>query len=150
MDVERSNLPHHFYRHPLHDEDYCRIDVDKTHIHDQPVTEREKLMFPDSWEGYEKGEEQNSGQMRLEAQAWIDPLIAPMLRKAGISSVEQLAKITDQQIQRLNFPGARKMVRKAQEAVDARASVAEVDDLKARMAELEAELKAARATPTKR
>lgn len=136
-----STLRHHFYKHPLHDIDYVRVEVEPgKQVHDQPVTDYEKELFPEAWAAYRAGEDQTAGQIKLESQAWIDPLQVPILHQHGVRSVEQLSGLTDTRMQSIKLPHVRKLVEKAKQVVSEKSAAAETDDLKARLAALEREL----------
>jgi len=147
-DAEAAHvIRHRFYDHPLHDETYFEAIVSPQYTYDQPATEADKANFPDAWKAYQQGGDQLAHQTRFEMVAWVDDLTAAVLRRHGILTVEQLAGVSDTVIQSLKLESARKMVSKAKQFVADKSSLAETEDLRARLAALEEEMSASKTPP---
>lgn len=127
-----------FYKHSLSGKDHVKIRFpgDKHSIYDQPVTVQDKRRFARAWGAYENQLERFPGQTRLEEAAWVDEATRLTLQAAGVFTVEQLAAVTDGNLEGLGM-GARALRAKAQQEADRTAAakkVGEIDQEKAAMA----------------
>lgn len=93
-----------FYWNPVREKDYCKITFpgDRQKIWNQPVRAVDKQRYHRQWTLYQEGKDQNSGQTMLTAWGEIDPGSISVYQMMHISTVEQLAIVSDGNIQ--NFP----------------------------------------------
>ena len=75
----------------------------------------------------------------LAAFPGIEPHVLDLMKRHKIFSVEDLSKLTDGDVQRLGFPGARDLRDRAKKYLDNKAGVDQVSALQKRIAELEAQ-----------
>jgi hypothetical protein len=133
-----------FYKNALSGKDHVKIRFpgDKHSTYDQPVKEKDKRRFAHAWDAYENQLERFPGQTRLEEVAWVDEATRLSLQAAGVFTVEQLAAVTDGNLEGIGM-GARGLRAKAQQEAARTAAakkVGEIDQEKAAMAARVAEL----------
>ena len=154
-----------FYRNPVKNADYVKITYpgDKFFGPDRPVTEEDKQRYARQWNLFVSQEDQLKGQTRLTRIAWLDPAARNRLAEARILTVEQLASVTDTNLQRLG-PGMRTFVQRAKQHLGEKAQYQkahevhkEVEDLRKENAEMKAQMEklmktveASQAAPAKR
>ena len=137
-----------FYQDPLEGKNMVMLTIpgDKNF---QPVFEvgeddndEYKIRFPEQWAAFQANEMQNPEHTSVDSVAWIDPATAIKLKGMQIFTIEQLASVTDAN---LDFAmGGRKMRDRAQAEVEKKykadhfdAQAEEIEQLKARIAQLE-------------
>ncbi len=154
-----------FYKNPVKNADYIKKEFpgDRFFKVDRAVTEEDKMQYADKWNLYLNQEDQLKGQTRLTNVGWLAPAARDRLSEARILTVEQLARVTDTNLDRLG-PGMRTFRQRAkqhlgekaqyQKAHDAHKEVealrAENAEIKAQMAKLMKAVEASQAAPAKR
>lgn len=91
---------------PVYDsKDYVMILVpgDRLTVVDRQVTDADKARWPRYWAAYEKGQEFTVEGTPLEQWTLIDIGMVETLKYFNVRSVEQIAKMTDAQVQRVGM-----------------------------------------------
>lgn len=115
---------------PVHEPvDYVRIQQPgERDAFEGPVTEEHKRRFPDRWRQYLENTEQTPEGTPVQLLFPNEPHVVELCLDLRIQTVEQLAGLTEQAIDRLGMDG-RKYVAKAQAALDRSEAVREVSRL---------------------
>lgn len=93
-----------------------------------PVTEAHKARFPKQWEQYQKDTEQTPEGTPVSLLFPNEPHVIELLLDLKVQTIEQLAQLTEQAIDRLGMDG-RKYVAKATAAMDKSEALREVTKL---------------------
>lgn len=105
-----------------------------------PVTEAHKARFPRQWEQYQQETDQTPEGTPVALLFPNEPHIIELLLDLKVQTVEQLAGLTEQAIDRLGMDG-RKYVTKAQAAMDKSEALREVTKLTHELEDARDELK---------
>lgn len=108
----------------------------KDEVHRQ-ATDQDKREYPQEWASYKEGKEHRISGTPIELLPGIDTGRIASLKSLYIYSVEQLAELSDIGMQKVGM-GANELKTKAQAFLRQPKPSAEAEELKARVAELEA------------
>lgn len=120
------------------DVEYVRIMIagDKLNIPEFKVTDEHKNRWPEHYKAFKEGREAPINGTPIDEWQGISRTRAKELRAIGIRTVEDLASLHDNAIQRIGM-GARELVQQAKAFLDDEQSV---DKLREKISELEAEI----------
>ena len=149
MDSGDEDVFAEFYKNSADDLDHIRLKFpgDKRHEPDFIASPHYQQRFPRQWEAYQAQVEQTAGQTPLTAVPWIDEAARYELMATHVHSLEQLAAVNDGNLDNMMI-GARALRDRARTEVEKAAKAdlfdeqaAELGEMKARLAALEAPAK---------
>jgi len=115
---------------------FIRINIrgnDRTEVH-RPATEADKRRFPFSWQEFLKGEAAASRGTALTKLPGIDPPTLRSLHAKNVFTIEDLALVSDSNLQNLGL-GGREFRARAQEYVDSHKGAQEASQLQSLIAQ---------------
>ena len=126
------------------DTDHVEIKIpgDERTVIDRQPSEYDKMRFARQWAFYNGTGDEFAGQTRIETVAWIDPGNAREMRRWNIQTVEQLAAMSDSQIDGANMLGLLGFRARAQQHLAEQQKSSAFDEVKAENAALQARLSA--------
>ena len=147
-DKEDDGLAVEFYFNKVNELDHCRIMFpgDDRTVHDQPVTENDKLRFPRHWDAYKNQADVYAGMHRIETAPFLDAGMVRELKLRQIHTLEQLAGMSDEQIRQSRILGLVDLRRKAQRFAEDSKATEGYDDLKAENQQMREQMEAMQET----